>query len=221
MAPAPALAERLDRLTAGRFTDRLTVIPWGIALGEARIRERPAAGPGPLSLVHAGRLDENKSTVTAIEALALTDQPHRLTVIGDGDLREHLEQRAAELGLGERVRIHPFLPRPQLWQLLPRFDAYVFTTTGTEAFGLILIEAQAHGLPVAYSNLPGVCEILGGAGIPYPPGDPRALAAVLDALGRDPHRRENLGKAAAANAGRYDIAVTGRRLRDLTLRAAS
>ncbi|WP_258039720.1 glycosyltransferase family 4 protein [Streptomyces sp. SM1] len=130
-------------------------------------------------------------------------------------------QRAIELGLRDRVHFVPFLPRAELWRRLPSFDAFVFTTKGLEAFGLVLIEAQAHGLPVFYSNLPGVREILGSAGVPCTPGDPRSLAVALDDRGRDVHRREALTKAALHNARRYDITATGRRLRELTLRVTS
>lgn len=165
--------------------------------------------PDPCPWSTCGRLDDNKSTITAVEALSLTDQPHHLTVIGEGTLQEHLQQRAVELGLRDRVHFVPFLPRAELWRLLPDFDAFVFTTTGLEAFGLVLIEAQAHGLPVVYSNLPGVKETLGGAGVPYTPGVPRSLTVALDGMGRAPHRRKALSKAALDNARRYDIAATG------------
>ncbi|MFI9358605.1 glycosyltransferase family 4 protein [Streptomyces lydicus] len=218
VAPTSALAERIDPLTGRRFTDRLAVIPWGIRLSDARIRDQPPTGTGPLSLVHAGRLDDNKSTITAIEALTLTDQPHHLTVIGKGTLREQLERRALELGLQDRVHFDPFLPRAELWRRLPNFDAFVFTTRDLEAFGLVLIEAQAHGLPVAYSDLPGVREILGSTGVPYTPSDPHSLAAALNEMGRDFHWRKAMTKAALHNARRYDITATGRQLRELTLR---
>ncbi|MFG2416679.1 glycosyltransferase family 4 protein [Streptomyces goshikiensis] len=220
VAPTSALADRIDRLTGRRFTDRLTVIPWGIPLGYARVRDQPP-GNGPLSLVHAGRLDDNKSTITAVEALALTGQPHHLTVIGQGTLREHLEQRAVELGLRDRIQFEPFLPRSELWRRLPDFDAFVFTTRGLEAFGLVLVEAQAHGLPVAYSALPGAREILGNTGVPYIPGDPCSLATALDEMGRDLRRRKALTRAALDNARRYDITNTSRELRELTLRITS
>ncbi|WP_435243972.1 glycosyltransferase family 4 protein [Streptomyces cucumeris] len=221
VAPTSALADRIDRLTGRRFTERLTVIPWGIHLSDAQARDQPHTGTGPLSLVHAGRLDDNKSTITAVEALALTEQPHHLTVIGKGILREHLEQRAIELGLGDRVHFDPFLPRAELWRRLPNFDAFVFTTRGLEAFGLILVEAQAHGLPVVYSDLPGVREVLRNAGVPCTPGDPRSLAMALDEMSRDFHRRKALKKAALDNARRYDITTTVRQLRELTLRVTS
>ncbi|MFE2326879.1 glycosyltransferase family 4 protein [Streptomyces sp. NPDC059385] len=218
VAPTAALADRIDRLTGRRFTDRLIVIPWGIPLRDTRVRDQPPTWTGGLALVHAGRLDENKSTITAVEALTLTHQPHHLTVIGHGTLREQLEQRAAELGVRDRISFEPFLPRAELWNRLPNFDAFVFTTKGLEAFGLVLIEAQAHGLPVVYSDLPGVRNILGSGGAPYTPGDPLSLATALDEMGRDVHGRKTLAKEALHNARRYDIATTGRRLRELTLR---
>ncbi|MFC0058147.1 glycosyltransferase [Streptomyces actinomycinicus] len=112
VTPTSVLADRIDRLTGRRFTDRIVIIPWGIRLADAHVRDQPSAGSGPLSLVHAGRLDDNKSTITAVESLALTDQPHHLTVIGNGPLREHLEQRTIELGLRDRVHFYPFLPAP-------------------------------------------------------------------------------------------------------------
>lgn len=221
VAPTSALADRIDRLTGRHFTDQLTVIPWGIRLNDARVRDQPPTGAGPLSLVHAGRLDDNKSTITAVEALALTNQPHHLTVIGKGSMSKDLEQRAVELGLRDRVQFGPFLPRAELWRRFPNFDAFVFTTKGLEAFGLVLIEAQAHGLPVAYSDLPGVREILGSTGVAYAPGDPSSLAVALDKMGRDFHRGKALTKAALKNAHQYDITVTGRQLRALTIRVTS
>ncbi|MEV5509512.1 glycosyltransferase family 4 protein [Streptomyces orinoci] len=221
VTPTSVLADQIDRLTGRRFTDHITTIPWGIRLADAQVRHQPVAGTRPLSLVHAGRLDDNKSTITAIEALTLTDQPHCLTVIGKGPLREHLEQRAVELGLRDRVHFDQYLPRAELWCRLPHFDAFVFTTRGLEAFGLVLIEAQAHGLPVVYSDLPGVREILGSSGVPYAPGDPRSLATALDELGQNFHQRKALAKAAVRNARRYDITCTGRQLRELTLRVTS
>ncbi|MEE1737573.1 hypothetical protein PUR49_13845 [Streptomyces sp. BE147] len=60
--------------------------------------------------------------------------------------------------------------------------------------------------------------ILGNAGTAFAPGDPRSLAAALDEMGRDFHRRKALIKASLTNARRYDIVTTGCRLRELTLR---
>ncbi|MFD9947170.1 glycosyltransferase family 4 protein [Nonomuraea sp. NPDC059023] len=221
VAPTFALAERIDRLTECRFTDRLTVIPWGIPLCDARESDQLPLAPGPLSLVHAGRLDANKSTITAIEAIAVSGQPHRLTIIGTGSEEKALREQTHSLGIQDRVTFTPFLPRQELWQRLPEFDAFVFTTSGSEAFGLVAIEAQAHGLPVVYSNIAGMAETLGQAGTPFTAGDPESLASALNQLADDVHWRKALIRAGLDNARQHDITHTARQLADLTTKVAS
>ncbi|MFE3578092.1 glycosyltransferase family 4 protein [Streptomyces vinaceus] len=216
VAPTAALAGRIDRLTGRRCVDRISVIPWGIPLNDVRVREYPSVGTGPLSLVYAGRLDANKSAVTGIEAIAVAGQPHRLTIIGRGPEKEALRERVRVLGVQNRVEFSPFLPRRELWQRLPEFDALVFTTHDSEAFGLVAVEAQAHGLPVAYANLPEMAETLRHAGTPFTPGDPASLASALDELARDAHWRNALIRAGLDNSRRYDITETARQLADLT-----
>jgi glycosyltransferase involved in cell wall biosynthesis len=222
VAPNATLADHIDKLTDHRYSERLTIIPWGIPLGQALVRHRPQETvAGPLNLLHAGRLDANKNTVTAIEAMAVSGRRHRLTIIGSGPEEDALRERARSLGLADRVAFAPFMPRPELWRRFDEFDAFVFTTSGLEAFGLVAIEAQAHGLPVAHSNVAGLAETLGHAGTPYTAGDPVSLAAALDELARDTHWRSALTRAGLDNARRYDIANTADQLADLTANVAS
>ncbi|GAA1889763.1 glycosyltransferase family 4 protein [Asanoa iriomotensis] len=216
IAPNITLARHVDRLTAHRYTRRLTVIPWGIPIADTKPRTPSHKDTRPLALLHAGRLDENKSTVTAIDAIPLTSEPHRLTIIGSGPELDHLVSRTHTLGVQDRVMFEPFLPRDQLWRRFEDFDVFVFTTAELEAFGLVAIEAQAHGLPVIYSNLPGLATTLGHAGVAYTPGDPASLAAAIDQLTRDPHLRRTLTRAGPEHARRYDIANTVRQLAALT-----
>ncbi|MEU5793363.1 glycosyltransferase [Streptomyces sp. NPDC047813] len=55
-----------------------------------------------------------------------------------------------------------------------------------EAFGLVLTKAQAHGLPIVYSDLSGVREVVGSTGVAHTPGDPRSPAAEHRALPMSP-----------------------------------
>lgn len=212
--PNSAMADQLNALTEERFSDRLITIPWGIPLPAAPT-VRPS-GDRRLRFLHAGRLDSNKSTVTAVEAMAHTREEHDLTVIGSGSELAALTALTAELGLTDRVRFEPFLPRGELWRRFADFDAFLFTTKKLEAFGLVAVEAQAHGLPVVYGDLPGLRETLGAGARPYPPGDPAALAAVIDQLAAAPLTRRALSTAAADNARRHDIATTTQRLHQLS-----
>ncbi|MFJ6017455.1 glycosyltransferase family 4 protein [Streptomyces sp. NPDC092952] len=213
VVPNAAMADEVDRLTDGRHTDRLAVVPWGVPLPAAPTAH-PRAGRR-LRLVHAGRLDANKSTVTAIEALARTTG-HQLTVIGSGSELDTLTRRAAELGLADRVTFEPFLPRQELFARFGDFDAMLFTTRTLEAYGLVAVEAQAHGLPTLFSDVPGLAATLGSGGLGFPPGDIAALASLIDHLAASPATRQVLHHKAFANARGHDIAHTAARLAALS-----
>ncbi|MFB7273548.1 glycosyltransferase family 4 protein [Streptomyces sp. NPDC056244] len=212
--PNAAMADQVNALTEGKFTDRLITVPWGIPIPD-HPPVRPSSGRR-LRLLHAGQLDPNKSTATAIEAMALTRDEHHLTVIGSGGELPGLMARTGELGLTLRIRFEAFMPREELWQRFADFDAFLFTTKQLEAFGLVAVEAQAHGLPVVYCDLPGLRHTLGAGALAYPPGDAAALAACVDQLADDPELRRTLGAAAATSARRHDINTTTAHLRELS-----
>ena len=82
----------------------------------------------------------------------------------------------ARYQLSDRVTIHPFtdnIPdyysQAQVYVLSPRW----------EGFGLVLVEAMAHGLPVVSSALPTSLEIMGDFGLYFPVGDVTELAHQL------------------------------------------
>ncbi|WP_030458988.1 glycosyltransferase family 4 protein [Kitasatospora sp. NRRL B-11411] len=215
VAPNTALAEKIGDLTGHRYRDKTTLVPWGIPLARAARPLRPTH-THTLRLLHAGRLDANKCTRTAIEAMALTRNRHELTVIGSGPEQDALQQLSRKLGLTDRIRFAPFQPRQALWDRFADFDAFLFTTSGLEAFGLVAIEAQAHGLPVIYSDVAGMNQTLGAAGMPYTPGDAAQLAEAIDKLAADHALRTGLSAAGLANASCYDIAHSAQRLTTVT-----
>lgn len=207
--PTEQLRRRVNDLTEGRFASKLVVTPWGIPLDRVRTRLRPRSGE-QLHLLHAGRLDQNKDTATAVRSLTMTARDHDLTIIGDGGELAALHQLAAELGVAHRVYHLPFLPRERLWDVFARYDAFLFTTSELEAFGLVAVEAQAHGLPVVHSDIAGMAETLGWAGLAFDPGDARGLADCVDRLATNGELRAELGRRGVANAQRYDIHTTAR-----------
>ncbi|MFC6092372.1 glycosyltransferase family 4 protein [Saccharothrix lopnurensis] len=220
VVPNTALRDRVDEVTGGRFGDRLDIVPWGIPLHRVARRHVPGANR-VLNLLHAGRLVENKSTRTALESLPLTRYPHRLTIAGDGEELPWLRRRTVELGLSDRVDFLPFLTREELWRRFADHDAFVFTTRGIEAFGLVAVEAQAHGLPVVHSEIPGLSRTLGPAAVPFRPGDPAALAAAIDLLADDPAARREASAQGLRNAATFDVARTADRVAEVSRRVLS
>jgi glycosyltransferase involved in cell wall biosynthesis len=143
-----------------RNRDRVHVVKNAIDLSrfgfdpEARRSMRADLGvsEGQLLVGHVGRFSAVKNQSFLLHVLAeLVSQGEDavLALVGDGELREHVEREAGESGLGERVR---FLGvRSDVDRLDQAFDILCFPSLH-EGIPVSLIEAQASGLPILVSD---------------------------------------------------------------------
>lgn len=149
---------------------------------------REALGVGATSFVigTVGRLTPIKGIEFVLRACALLigqrpmSQIHVL-VVGDGPLREALEELARCLGISKRVT---FLgERQDVLHLLGLFDVFVMPSLH-EGIPMALLEALGAGCPVVASNVGGIPEIIrdGVDGMLVPSKDPEAIAAAISAL---------------------------------------
>jgi glycosyltransferase involved in cell wall biosynthesis len=155
-----------------------------------------------------GRLTRWKGQVMFIEAIAKMARRDLRCLLVGGDqgrteYRRELENLVNSRGLGEIVRIVDHCDdMPAAYMLT---DVVVSASTDPEAFGRILVEAQAMGRPVVASDHGGAREtvIEGETGWLFPPGDVEALAATLGkVLGMSRETRSALAEKANANVAR-------------------
>ncbi len=152
-----------------------------------------------------GRLTRWKGQVMFIEAIAkMTRRDLRCLLVGGDqgrtEYRQGLENLVNSRGLGEIVRIVDHCDDMAAAYMLT--DVVVSASTDPEAFGRILVEAQAMGRPIVASDHGGAREtvIEGETGWLFPPGDVEALAATLDkVLGMSREIRSALAEKAIAN----------------------
>ncbi len=167
---------------------------------------------GEIRIVAAGSFNEKKGHRYLLDALARArrDQPRlRLELVGDGELRGELEQRAHSLGIEEIVRFHGYVSMDALAEIMRESDLHVLPSL-RESQPLVLAEAMATGIPTVATDVGGVGEMLeGGAGVTVPKADPEALAtAILEVCaGLDSYRPEAL---AALATERWGIEAIGR-----------
>jgi glycosyltransferase involved in cell wall biosynthesis len=81
-----------------------------------------------------------------------------------------------DYGLEDRIFLHPFTT--QIQQYYSQAQVYVLSSRW-EGFGLVIVEAMAHGLPVVSSNLPTSKEIMGDTGLYFENGNVKELARRL------------------------------------------
>ena len=138
-----------------------------------------ARGPAVLAV---GRLVPAKDFPTLVRAFARLRPDARLVIVGEGPERGPIETEIARLGLQGRVRLAGHAEQP--WAFY-REAACCVSSSRAEAFGNVVVEALAHGLPVVATACDGPLEILehGRYGRVVPVGDDAAMAAAIaDAL---------------------------------------
>jgi glycosyltransferase involved in cell wall biosynthesis len=120
----------------------------------------------------------------------------RLLIVGEGSLIPVLEQRVAELGLTEAIRMAGFIEDVE--RIDAMIDVLVHPAVGTEALGLVIWEAMAAGKPVVASRLGGIPEtfIEPDHGRLVPPRNADELYSAMKLFAGDRALRERAGAAA-------------------------
>ena len=138
--------------------------------------------------------------IKAFNIFAKNNKDWHLDIVGEGPEEELYKELIKEYKLEERITIHPFTNNVQAFY--SNAQVYVLSSRW-EGFGLVLVEAMAHGLPVISSDLPTSLEILGDFGMYFKNGDIEDLAQRLeDATHID---WEAKSKEALEIAKRFDI----------------
>ncbi len=168
---------------------KIRFIPRGVNLEEFKLRPSDALNPPIIGLI--GRLTPIKGHPLFLKAMARVTRVFpgvKVQIIGDTDkpqYREELSALARRLGLGHCVE---FLgTRYDIPQLLSQMSVLAAPSVGEEAFGRVVIEAGACGVPVVATQIGGLVDIIenGKEGLLVPPDDPRLLAEALIRLLKD------------------------------------
>ncbi len=153
-------------------------------------------------ILFVGGLDKAhhfKGLSLLLRAMTKLDSAVQLAIVGDGGERRQFEQEAAALGLAARVTFLGRLSREALRDMYRKADVLAFPSTSTaEAFGLVALEAQACGVPVVASRLPGVRTVVreGETGILVTPRSVSELADGLASLVSNDKKRQEYAKNA-------------------------
>ena len=115
--------------------------------------------------------------IEAFHLFAQQDSEWKLDIVGEGVEEKMYRELISKYHLEDRVLIHPFTN--QIQDYYSQAQVYVLSSRW-EGFGLVLVEAMAHGLPVVSSNLPTSKEIMGDFGLYYKNGDINELAQRLE-----------------------------------------
>lgn len=115
-------------------------------------------------------------------------------VVGEGPLRPELEALAEQVGVADHVRFMGRLSAEELERIYADSDVFVMPSSG-EGFGIVFLEAWAHGLPIVAGNRDAAAEFITPQvdGLTVDPGSPDEIAKALLHLLQDPPRAHRMG----------------------------
>ena len=114
--------------------------------------------------------------IDAFSIFAQQDSEWRLDIVGEGSEESLYRRMIAHYQLENRITLHPFTTNIQKYYS----DAQVYVLSSRwEGFGLVLVEAMAHGLPIVSSDLPTSMELMGDFGLYFENGNVNQLAQRL------------------------------------------
>jgi phosphatidyl-myo-inositol alpha-mannosyltransferase len=178
----------------------------------------PAALPPGRKLLFLNRLDPRKGfrvLVRAFESLASQYPDLLLLVVGDGQeadvvqlLRREIRERVVMLGALPHDRVAPYFAAA---------DVFLAPATGSESFGIVLLEAMAAGLPIVASDIPGYREVVrnGLEGILVQAGDDAALSRAIGRVLDNPSLSARLGAAGRARVQEFSWETIAARIETL------
>jgi L-malate glycosyltransferase len=185
--------------------------PSPAALERERVRQR-GSGPRWLSV---GRLAPNKAhhhTIAALFVARAGGHPGAaLTVVGSPTEPAYaaaLRRYAAALGVGDAVEFVSGVSDDELAARYRTADVLVMVSDH-EGFGVPLVEAMGHGLPIVAYDAGAVSEVLGGAGVLLEKKNPRHVAAAVSDLLADPEEQSRLRRAGARRFAELHLGEAG------------
>jgi glycosyltransferase involved in cell wall biosynthesis len=173
------------------------------------LRKLKPAPPKPLNvrprILSVGRLIEFKGFRDLIAAGAELKKrgiEFECEIIGEGPLREELQNAITVAGLDGIVRLLGALSQEEVLRRLVDCDVFALASIidskgASDILPTVLLEAMAAARPVVSTRLAGIPEMVrdGESGLLVAPGDVVALADALESLLRDPQLRERFGAA--------------------------
>lgn len=209
-------------------SDKIKVIRCGVEIPSDPVVYRNSTSN--IILLSVARFVEKKGIEFALRALAVCSvrSTIRYRIVGDGPLKEELQQLASQLGISDQVEFLGFLPLEKMQAVMRQADIVLLTSVTAkngdqEGLPVALVAAQAMGLPVISSYHSGIPELIihGVTGLLSQERDVNQIATNIQMLVNDPDLRRKLGTNGRerVRAG-FDKEIQNDRLAQLILKGS-
>lgn len=157
-------------------------------------------------------LRKEKDHETVFKSMLRLPNNFTLQVVGNGETEQSLKEKCHEMGLDNRI--HFLGARMDIPAILRDSDINLLSSHW-EGLSLSSIEGMASGRPFIASDVDGLRDVVGGAGVLFPHGDDKALAKCVNDLCDNPSYYHDVAVSCQKRAMEYDISVMADKYNDL------
>ncbi len=197
-----ALTKRAEKLGARRTM----TIPNGVDFGHlAKVARGEKLAH---RVVTVARLSPEKGLPFLIEAIKIARhsvEDAELAIVGGGALEAELKAYVEKLSLQDVVRFQGAMPNAQAMAEVAKSAVFVLPSLG-EGLGIVLLEAQALGVPVIGTDVGGIPDVIehGKTGLLVPASDAKALSEAIVRILTEPGLGDRLAAGAQERLAKFD-----------------
>ena len=180
------------------YKNKFVEVPFGVDLEKFKPNSNKKEEEA-IKILFVGGLDKAhyfKGVEVLIEAVSkLENKNWELSIIGDGDLKPNYQEKAKKLNIAEKINFLGNISNTDLPKKYQEADIFVLPSINKgEAFGMVILEALASGVPVIASNLPGVRGVFqnGKQGLVCEPNNSENLKEKINQLLNNKNLRKQM-----------------------------
>ena len=194
--------------------DKITTIYNGVNIDRFLKPINDISGKDSFVITMVSAFRTQKDHETLMRAMKFLPNNYRLQFVGGGENvdKERLYSCCHDLGLDNRVTFMGV--RHDVPEILEKTD-FVVLSSHWEGLSLSSIEGMASGRPFIASDVDGLREIVGGAGVLFSHGDEKDLAQKILYLSKNPEEYQAVAKRCQEKARRYSISSMAKNYLDL------
>ncbi|MFH1522270.1 MAG: glycosyltransferase family 4 protein [Patescibacteria group bacterium] len=185
-----------------KYISKFKEIPFGVDINKFTPRNIPTPNKGGvLNILFVGGLDKahyfKGVDILLKSAAKLKTKNWQLLIVGNGELKIQYQKQAQGLRIHDKVKFLENIKSDELPRIYQEADLFVLPSINkNEAFGLVLLESMASGVPVIASNLPGVRSVFqnGIHGFLTKPGNSDDLRNKIELILKDKNLRKKMSQ---------------------------
>lgn len=206
--------------------EKITVVHHGVEHGAWNMEHEASSQINTSNILFIGRLEKRKNLVNLIKAFEIFKENCKLQAVsyklilagkagfGFDEIKKEIERSVYK----NDIILKGYVSQDEKEYLYDNADIFIFPSFA-EGFGMPILEAMSHGVPVICSNISSLAEITGDSALMIDPNSSENMAAMLKKMSEDDEFRDNMIRKGFENIKRFSWEKCAKKTMEVFLNA--